>query len=93
MTFIHATDMHNNPDLLNRMVEYINYYNEYISLGDSRRVKGTKSYDCFNVVGVDTDLGLLKLIRVDNNVDHYMREKKELCFDYINKKVIFMVDI
>lgn len=58
-------------------------------LGDSRRVKGTKSYDCFNVVGVDTDLGLLKLIRVGNNVDHYMREKRALCFDYINKKVIF----
>lgn len=58
-------------------------------LGDARRVKGTKSYDCFNVVGVDTDLGLLKIIRVGCNVDHFMREKNVLCFDYVRKKVIY----
>jgi len=57
-------------------------------LCDLKRVKGTKSMDCFNVVAVDADLGLLKLVRVGANVDHYLRKKTALCFDYINKKVI-----
>lgn len=56
---------------------------------DGKRVRGTRTYDCFNVVSVDTDLGLLKLIRVGDNVDHYLRIKRVLCFDYVNKKVIF----
>ncbi len=60
--------------------------NEY--LGDMRHVDGTRSMDCFNVVGIDTELGLLKLIRVGANVDHYMRRCTALCFDYINRKVI-----
>ncbi len=56
--------------------------------GDMKRVRGTRSMDCFNVVSVDTELGLLKLVRIGANVDHYLRSKKALCFDYINKKVI-----
>ena len=55
---------------------------------DLKRVRGTKSMDCFNVVGIDVDLGLLKLVRVGANVDHYLRRKTALCYDYINKKVI-----
>ena len=57
-------------------------------LCDLKRVRGTKSMDCFNVVAVDADLGLLKLVRVGANVDHYLRKKTALCFDYINKRVI-----
>ena len=57
--------------------------------GDSSRFEGTKSYDCFNVVAIDTDIGLLKLIRIGSNVDHYLREKNVLCFDYKNKEIIF----
>ena len=56
---------------------------------DGQRVKGTHSYDCFNVTGVDVNLGLLKLIRVGDNADHYLRTKHVLCFDYINRRVIF----
>lgn len=56
---------------------------------DARRPAGTRAYDCFNVVGVDTNLGLLKLIRIGNNSDNYMRRKGVLCYDYINKKIIF----
>ena len=62
---------------------------DWDKLGESSRIKGTRTYDCFNVVGIDTDLCLLKLIRIGNNVDHHMREKNVLCFDYKNKKVIF----
>ncbi len=55
---------------------------------DSIRAEGTKSIDAFNVVGIDTNLGLLKLVRVGDNCDQYMRRKAVLCYDYINKKKI-----
>lgn len=55
---------------------------------DGKRVKGTKTYDCFNVVSVDVNLGMLKIIRIGDPCDHYLREKKLLCFDYKNRKVI-----
>ena len=55
---------------------------------DGKRVEGTRTWDCFNVVSVETSTGTLKLIRVGNNSDHYLREKKILSYDYINKKII-----
>ena len=55
---------------------------------DGKREKGTRTYDCFNVVSVDTNLGLLKICRIGDNCDHYLREKKVLCFDFRNRKVI-----
>jgi len=56
---------------------------------DGKRIKGTRTYDAFNVVSIDVDLGLLKLVRVGDNADHYLRIKRTLCYDYVNKKVIF----
>ena len=56
---------------------------------DGKRVQGTRTWDCFNVVSVETSTGTLKLIRVGNNSDHYLREKKMLSYDYINKRIIF----
>ncbi len=55
---------------------------------DGKRVRGTRTYDCFNVVSIDTNLGILKLARIGNNIDNYFRSQRSLCFDYINKKVI-----
>lgn len=56
---------------------------------DGKRVKGTHTYDCFNVVSVDTNLGLLRIARVGNNRDNFFRSQRSLCFDYRNKKVIY----
>ena len=56
---------------------------------DGKRVQGSRTWDCFNVVSVETSTGTLKLIRVGNNSDHYLREKKILSYDYINKRIIF----
>ncbi len=56
---------------------------------DGKRVRGTRTYDCFNVVSVDVDLGILKLVRIGNNADYYLRQKHVLCYDYQNQKVIF----
>ena len=55
---------------------------------DGKRVEGTRTWDCFNVVSVEVSTGTLKLIRVGNNADHYLREKKVFVYDYINKKII-----
>lgn len=56
---------------------------------DSKRTRGTRAFDCFNVVSVDTNIGLLKLVRIGDNADSYLRIKRTLSFDYINKKVIY----
>lgn len=56
---------------------------------DGRRVRGSKTYDCFNVVTVDADQSLLKLVRVGNNTDYFLRKKQVLCFDYQKHSVIF----
>ena len=55
---------------------------------DGKRVRDTKTWDCFNVVSVEVSTGILKLIRIGNNSDHYLREKKVLSYDYINKRII-----
>lgn len=60
----------------------------FASWCDGKRVAGTKTADCFNVVCVDVNLGLLKLIRVGDNTDMYLQRRTALCYDYINKKVI-----
>ncbi|MBO5221923.1 MAG: metallophosphoesterase [Clostridia bacterium] len=56
---------------------------------DGKRVRGTKTYDCFNTVSVDTNLHLLKIVRIGDNADHYLRIKRTLCYDYKNQRVIF----
>ena len=61
----------------------------FLTDSDSRRGKGTRSAECFNVVAVDTDLGLLKLIRIGDNVDHYMHKKAALCFDDLHQRMIW----
>ena len=55
---------------------------------DAKRVKNTKTWDCFNLVAVDVATNNLKIVRIGNNVDHYLREKKVLSYDYVNKKII-----
>lgn len=56
---------------------------------DGKRIPGTRTFDCFNVVSIDPDMGLLKLVRVGNNRDLFLRSQRSLCYDFINKKVIF----
>lgn len=56
---------------------------------DGARIKGTRTYDCFNVVAIDVNLGLLKITRVGNNRDQFLRSQKALCYDYINKKIVY----
>lgn len=55
---------------------------------DSVRIEGTKSQDSFNFVTFDTNTKLIKVVRVGNNSDRYLRHKNYICYDYKNKKII-----
>ena len=54
---------------------------------DSGRVKGTRTFDCFDIVGIDTNTKRLKIIRIGNNADHYLRPQNVVCYDYANKTI------
>ena len=72
--------------ILNSIVPCATTWNGW---SDGKRVEGTKTQDCFNIVSIDPNLKLLKLVRVGDNSDHYLREKRVLCFDFEKRKVIF----
>lgn len=56
---------------------------------DSRRVFDTRTYDCFNVVSIEPNIGLIRLTRIGNNVDYYLRKKTTFCYDFIKKQVVY----
>ena len=45
-------------------------------------------YDCFNHIAVDTERGLVKMIRVGWNTDYSVKVREQLCYDYINGKLL-----
>ena len=55
---------------------------------DGYRTRGTRAYDCFNVVCVDADEGLLKLVRIGDCADRWLRAKTALCYDYRNGRLL-----
>ena len=55
---------------------------------DTVRVVGTKTYDCFNVIQIDRNLGMVKLVRIGNNTSDCLQARTALCFDYVNKRLI-----
>ena len=58
------------------------------ALGDTVRIKGEKSEDCFNVMSIDTKKEYFVLIRVGANTDKHNRVKNIMIFDYLNKKIL-----
>lgn len=59
-----------------------NYQNIYDS---AERVRGTKSQDAFNIVGIDTYNKTVKVVRVGSNYDSFMRKKDTMCIKYSEK--------
>lgn len=72
-------------DVLNLVVECATNWNGWTG---GKRIKDTKTYDCFNVFTVEKDTGIFKVVRIGDNADHYLRTKNVLVYDYINKNVI-----
>lgn len=49
---------------------------------DFTKVSGSKTYDSFQIVSIDTYSKLVKLIKIGCDVDFYMRKKSTLCVSY-----------
>lgn len=47
-----------------------------------------KSYDCYNLISIDATRGWLKIMRIGQNIDMAMREKREMVLDYRNGEII-----
>ena len=62
---------------------------DWAGWSEGERVRGTRNFDCLNVVAVDTNISQLKLVRIGDQVDSSLREKRVLSYDYKEKKVIF----
>ncbi|MBR3466099.1 MAG: metallophosphoesterase [Bacteroidales bacterium] len=52
------------------------------------RAAGTNNRPCINYYSVDTKNGLFKIVRIGCSINRLMVEKRYMCYDYINKKVI-----
>lgn len=55
---------------------------------DTNRVIGTKTYDCFNVVQIDRNLGMIKIVRIGCNTSDALQPRTTLCWDYINSRLV-----
>ena len=54
----------------------------YKKLGDSLKVKETNTQDSFNVISFDTKHKLIKIVRIGNHYDSFMRSKRTLVYNY-----------
>ncbi len=52
------------------------------------QLQGDRGYDAFNVINVNTDDGVLEIVRIGNNSDSESREKTTLKYDYIKNVII-----
>jgi hypothetical protein len=52
-------------------------------------VVGTKSQDCFTIIGFDTTAKYIKMYRVGRDTNRYMQKHEVFCWDYANGKLIF----
>ena len=58
--------------------------------GFSDRPDGAESRFCANYYSIDTQNGLFKIVRLGGlKRDRFLVEKDVLCYDYINRKVVF----
>lgn len=55
----------------------------------SNRVKNTKSQDAFNFISFDTKNGIIKMCRIGDDLDVYMRRRKTVCIDYNAGNVLY----
>ena len=61
----------------------------YMGWSEGYRKPYTKSWDCFNVVGIDINFGIIKIVRLGANVDAYNRTLNVITYDYTHDTVIF----
>lgn len=57
-------------------------------IDSGRRVEGTPSGVCANFLSVDTQNGLVKIVRIGYTTDKLLNSHEQICYDYVNKKVL-----
>lgn len=55
---------------------------------DTQRTNETKSQDLFNLFVTDTASGVIKIMRVGADMDHYLRKKECITINYTNGNII-----
>lgn len=55
---------------------------------EAERTRSLPNWYVFNVITFDTYNKLIKIVRFGNDIDHYLRSKKVLTYDYANKRII-----
>ncbi len=55
---------------------------------EAERTISLPNWYVFNVITFDTYNKLIKIVRFGNDIDHYLRSKKVLTYDYANKRVV-----
>ena len=73
------------PNQMQIMVDKAGDYDAYV---EEARIVDTKSQDAFNIFVVDTNLGLVKVVRIGCDTDMFEQTKKAFCYDYRNKVLI-----
>lgn len=56
--------------------------------GNDTTCRNNDNHTCLNYYSIDTDSGLLKIIRFGMTTDKFLTNKNVLCYDYINRVVI-----
>lgn len=85
LQFVHCSDSHTVAEPWSRMVEYVNHYKDYISFvlhtGDYCGGSREQYVDFYGTCA--------PCRRPIYNCDPYLRAKRVLCYDYVNKKVVY----
>lgn len=56
---------------------------------DSARVKNTKSQDAFNLIAFDTYSKMVKIVRVGDDRDNFLRHKGTICISYDTHEITY----
>lgn len=52
------------------------------------RIDGTKSEDCFNIIGIDTDSKILRIMAVGATYDRFMRHTDTIAYNYYTHTIL-----
>lgn len=61
----------------------------HIGWSDSWRKMGTRSQDCFTLIGIDRFEKVIRFVRIGADTDRYERSKKSMSINYSTAKMIY----
>ena len=77
---------HNHPEQFGVGVD--RGYGGVVGDGDGTREEGTRFYDSFDIISVDTKSKILTVTKIGKNADMYMRQKNFLVFKYDTHEIL-----